>query len=96
MSPELLSMPAPAVDSAPKKPSYSDRVKSLRLGSTEARETSVRKQFLTLLGWSVALAASGTSLLLGYKLFREPAVVTVVASKPSINDGPHHDVLDLE
>jgi len=80
MSPELLSMPAPAVDSAPKKPSYSDRVKSLRLGSTEARETSVRKQFLTLLGWSVALAASGTSLLLGYKLFREPAVVTVVAS----------------
>lgn len=80
MSPELLSMPAPAVDSAPKKPSYSDRVKSLRLGSTEARETSVRKQFLTLLGWSVALAASGTSLLLGYKVFREPAVVTVVAS----------------
>lgn len=71
MGPELRAPPDP--DAAMPAAAYSERVKSLRLGeSTPGAERSGAARFLAMVGWSLALAATGTSLLLGYKAFRDP------------------------
>lgn len=76
MGPELMETATPNSAGV----SYSERVKSLRLGSTATAEPSPARQLLSIIGWSLALAATGTSLLLGYKAFRDPTqpVVAVV------------------
>lgn len=87
MGPELLAPP----ESGVQKPvmTYSDRVKSLRLqGSSSGKEFSSSRQLLAIIGWSLAIAATGTSFLLGYKAFRDSGNVTAVATsettKPSV------------
>jgi multidrug resistance efflux pump len=69
MGPELMeAATSPKITAG----SYSEKVKSLRLGSSNEIGTSAGKHLLSLLGWSLAIAATGTSLLLGYKAFRDP------------------------
>lgn len=87
MGPELLA--PPQSDVAKPVITYSDRVKSLRLGgATPANELSSSRQLLTIIGWSLAIAATGTSLLLGYKAFRDSGNVsfgsTPDTSKPTV------------
>lgn len=84
MGPELLA-PSESVVSKPVM-TYSDRVRSLRLqGQASSNESSSRRQLVTIIGWSLAIAATGTSLLLGYKAFRDPGFVAGVPTTDATN-----------
>ena len=83
MGPDLLIPPESAA--AKTTMTYSDRVKSLRLnGATSSGKIAKANPLLAILGWSLAIAATGTSLLLGYKAFRDPGVTQTVSPKESV------------
>ena len=68
------------------KSSIRDKVQSLRIDdSAAAKRPSNRVMLMASLGWCLAMATTGTAILLGYKAFRSPGIELEKEAAPAVS-----------